>query len=163
MEHGNLKSLKLFPDFSVSMLWAFDVITLNMFKSSQIAIFTSKIRWRMLILECSQECYGRTEGRTDGSVTISLRNFVGEGIIRKIYIPIFDCIASIIDECYSRNSLKLLNHLNPDFSVSMLWAFDVITLNMFKSSQIAIFTSSVWKYFRAWLNEFVKGLSEECW
>ena len=30
----------------------------------------------MLILECSQGCYGRK----DGSVTISLRNFVGEGI-----------------------------------------------------------------------------------
>jgi hypothetical protein len=30
----------------------------------------------MLILECSQGCYGRT----DGSVTISLHNFVGEGI-----------------------------------------------------------------------------------
>ena len=30
----------------------------------------------MLILECSQGCYGRTEG----SVTISLRNFVGEEI-----------------------------------------------------------------------------------
>jgi hypothetical protein len=28
-----------------------------------------KIHWRMLILECSQGCYGRT----DGSVTISLR------------------------------------------------------------------------------------------
>jgi hypothetical protein len=36
----------------------------------------------MLILECSQRCYGRKEGRTDGSVTISLRNFVGEGIIK---------------------------------------------------------------------------------
>jgi hypothetical protein len=35
-----------------------------------------KIHWRMLILECSQGCYGRTDGR----VTISLRNFVGEGI-----------------------------------------------------------------------------------
>jgi hypothetical protein len=33
--------------------------------------------WRMSILECSQGCYGRA----DGSVTISLRNFVGEGII----------------------------------------------------------------------------------
>jgi glutamine cyclotransferase len=32
----------------------------------------------MLILECSQECYGRT----DGSVTISLHNFVGEGITK---------------------------------------------------------------------------------
>jgi hypothetical protein len=36
-----------------------------------------KIHWRMLILECSQGCYGRT----DGSVTISHCNFVGEGII----------------------------------------------------------------------------------
>jgi hypothetical protein len=26
---------------------------------------------------------GRKEGRTDGSVTISLRNFVGEGIIKQ--------------------------------------------------------------------------------
>jgi hypothetical protein len=33
----------------------------------------------MLILECSQGCYGRT----DGSVSISLRNFVGEGIIKE--------------------------------------------------------------------------------
>jgi hypothetical protein len=38
-----------------------------------------KIHWRMLILEWSQGCYWRT----DGSVTISLRNFVGEGIIKK--------------------------------------------------------------------------------
>jgi hypothetical protein len=37
----------------------------------------------MLILECSQGCYRRTEGRTDGSVTVSLRNFVGEGIIKQ--------------------------------------------------------------------------------
>jgi hypothetical protein len=58
-----------------------------------------KIHWRMLILECSQGCYGRTDGwtegrtegrtegwkdgRTDGSATISLRNFVGEGIIKQ--------------------------------------------------------------------------------
>ena len=34
-----------------------------------------KIHWRMLILECSQGLW-----RTDGSVTISPRNFVGEGI-----------------------------------------------------------------------------------
>ena len=38
------------------------------------------IHWRMLILECSQRCYGRT----DCSVTISLRNFVGEGIINHV-------------------------------------------------------------------------------
>jgi hypothetical protein len=29
---------------------------------------------------------GRTEGRTDGSVTISLRNFVGEGIKKSLAI-----------------------------------------------------------------------------
>jgi hypothetical protein len=37
----------------------------------------------MLNLECSQGCYRRTNGRMDGSVTISLRNFVGEGIIKQ--------------------------------------------------------------------------------
>jgi hypothetical protein len=31
----------------------------------------------MLILECSQGCYGRKDGRTDGSITLSLPNFVG--------------------------------------------------------------------------------------
>ena len=55
-----------------------------------------KIHWRMLILECSQGCYGRTEGRMDGSVTISLRNFVGEGInitttvIRVVMVMLFN-------------------------------------------------------------------------
>jgi hypothetical protein len=51
-----------------------------------------KIHWRMLILECPQRCYGRT----DGSVNISLRNFIGEGIIShypssKYSKSIFDC------------------------------------------------------------------------
>jgi hypothetical protein len=36
----------------------------------------------MLILEYSQGCYGRTEG----SVTISLRNFVGEEIAKILTI-----------------------------------------------------------------------------
>jgi hypothetical protein len=44
-----------------------------------------KIHWRMLILECSQGCYGRM----DGSATISLRNFVGEGIKRSNSYEIF--------------------------------------------------------------------------
>jgi hypothetical protein len=96
-------------------LWPWKSIEFQILLRTQCVPSLVKIRGRMLILECSQECYGRTEGRTDGSVTISLRNFVGEGIIRKIYIPIFDCIASIIDECYSRNSPKLLNHLNVYF------------------------------------------------
>jgi hypothetical protein len=60
----------------------------------------------MLILECSQGCYGRTDGqkegrkdgrkegrtdgRTDGSVTISFRNFVGEGIIIRVRFVVFN-------------------------------------------------------------------------
>jgi hypothetical protein len=55
-----------------------------------------KIHWRMLILECSQECYGRTNGRTDGSVTISLRNFVGEGIINKFRQNVIDTLCLLI-------------------------------------------------------------------
>jgi hypothetical protein len=43
-----------------------------------------KIHWRMLILECSQGLW-----RTDGSVTISPRNFVGEGIIKIQYFKNF--------------------------------------------------------------------------
>ena len=40
-----------------------------------------KIHWRILILECSQGSYERTEG----SVTISPRNFAGKGIINIRY------------------------------------------------------------------------------
>ena len=40
----------------------------------------------MLILEWSQGCYRRTDGRMDGSVTLSLRNFVGKGIKKKNHI-----------------------------------------------------------------------------
>jgi hypothetical protein len=40
-----------------------------------------KIHWRMLILECSQGLW-----RTDGSVTISPRNLVGEGIIKVLVL-----------------------------------------------------------------------------
>jgi len=45
----------------------------------------------MLILECSQGYYGRTDGRMDGSVTISLRNFVDEGIISLISVIGINC------------------------------------------------------------------------
>jgi hypothetical protein len=44
-----------------------------------------KIHWRMLILECSQGCY-------DGSVTISLRNFVGKGIKSTFYTSTIEII-----------------------------------------------------------------------
>ena len=68
--------VKIWP----SDLWPWKLIG---FQILQILLRTKyvpslvKIHRRMLILECSQGCYGRTDGR----VTISLRNFVGEGII----------------------------------------------------------------------------------
>jgi hypothetical protein len=61
----------------------------------------------MLILECSQGCYGK-----DGSITISLRNFVGEGIIRlnkramlgKVWYN--HCIKLTAINLYSKNITK---------------------------------------------------------
>jgi hypothetical protein len=53
-----------------------------------LPLFLVKIHWRMLILECSQGCHGRT----DSSVTISLRNIIGGGIIKQKHniIHVFD-------------------------------------------------------------------------
>ena len=61
-------------------LWPWKSIGFQILLRTKYVPSLVKIHWRMLILECSQGCYGRTDGRTDGSVTISLRNFVGEGI-----------------------------------------------------------------------------------
>jgi hypothetical protein len=58
-------------------LWPCKSIGFQIFWRIKYVPSLVKIHWRMLILECSQGCYGRT----DGSVTISFRNFVGEGII----------------------------------------------------------------------------------
>jgi hypothetical protein len=66
-------------------LWPWKSIGFQILLRTKYVPSLVKIHWRMLILECSQGCYGRTDGRTDNSVTISLRNFVGEGII-KFYI-----------------------------------------------------------------------------
>ena len=60
-------------------LWPWKSIGFQIFLRTKHVPSLVKIRWRMLILECSQGCYGRT----DGSVTISLCNFVGEGIIKQ--------------------------------------------------------------------------------
>jgi len=60
----------------------------------------------MLILECSQGWYGRTEGRTDGSVTISLRNFVGEGIIN------YNVCNKIISDVHTIMYTLYLNSVN---------------------------------------------------
>ena len=58
-------------------LWPWKSIGFQILLRTTYVLSLVKIHWRMLILECSQGCYGRT----DGSVTISLRNFVGEVII----------------------------------------------------------------------------------
>ena len=63
-------------------LWPWKSIGFQILLRTKHVTSLVKIHWRMLILECSQECYGRTDGRTDGSVSIFLRNFVGEGIIK---------------------------------------------------------------------------------
>jgi hypothetical protein len=57
-------------------LWRWKSIGFQILLRTKYVPSLVKIHWRMSILECSQGCYGRT----DGSVTISLRNFVGEGI-----------------------------------------------------------------------------------
>jgi hypothetical protein len=61
-------------------LWPWKSIGFQTLQRTMYVPSLVKIHWRMLILECSQ---GQKEGRTDGSVTISLRNFVGEGIKRE--------------------------------------------------------------------------------
>jgi hypothetical protein len=58
-------------------LWPWKSIGFQILLRTKYVPSLVKIHRRMLILECSQGCYGRTDGR----VTISLRNFVGEGII----------------------------------------------------------------------------------
>ena len=68
MSHG--KNLNRWP-------WPWKSIGFQILLRTKYVPSLVKIHWRMLILECSQGCYGRT----DGSVTLSLRNFVGEGII----------------------------------------------------------------------------------
>jgi hypothetical protein len=66
------------------------------------------IHWRMLILECSQGCYGRT----DGSVTISLCNFVGEGIIKGSHEPVNRKFIDTLPY-HSKCSVLISNDLNP--------------------------------------------------
>ena len=61
-------------------LWPWKSIGFHILLTTKYVPSLVKIHWRMLILECSQGCYGRTEWRTDDSVTISLCNFIGKGI-----------------------------------------------------------------------------------
>ena len=85
--------------------WPWKSIGFQILLRTKYVLSLVKIHWRMLILECSQECYGRTDGRTNGSVTISLRNFVGEGIkmhsiLKYMYIYIY--ILTLFDLIFRR-------------------------------------------------------------
>ena len=60
--------------------WPWKSIGFQILLRTKYAPSLVKIHWRMLILECSQGCYGRAVALV---VTISLRNFVGERIINK--------------------------------------------------------------------------------
>jgi hypothetical protein len=69
-----------------------------------------KIHWRMLILEYSQGLW-----RTDGSVTISPRNFVGEGIKRVPQgIKLASCLPMV------GGSLRVIRLLPPLKLVAMI-------------------------------------------
>jgi hypothetical protein len=57
----------------------------------------------MLILECSQGCYGRTDGRTDGSVTIEKLQLEAGRIVTGL--PLFASRKSI----YSETGWELLS------------------------------------------------------
>jgi hypothetical protein len=72
--------------------WPWKSIGLQILLRTKYVPSLVNIHWRVLILECSQGCYRRKEGRTDGSVTISLRNFVGEGMIM-VFNAIFNNIS----------------------------------------------------------------------
>ena len=67
-------AVKIWPGELV--LWPWKSIGFQILLRTKYVPCLVKIHWRMLILKCSQGCYRRK----DGSVTISLRNFVGEGI-----------------------------------------------------------------------------------
>ena len=72
-------------------LWPWKSIGFQIFWRTKYVPRLVKIHWRMLILECSQGCYRRTHERKEGpdsSVTISLRNFVGEGIKIQFWQPV---------------------------------------------------------------------------
>jgi hypothetical protein len=91
---GSLSFLTIFTFVVPELLDGFQILLRTKYGPSLV-----KIHWRMLILECSQGLWW-----TDGSVTISPRNFVGEGIItlEKDFYPMsYDNLSSV-----SQNVLK---------------------------------------------------------
>jgi hypothetical protein len=90
-KHGISPRLKIWT--SDLDLWPWTSIGFQILLRTKYVPSLVKIHGRMLILECSQGCYGRT----DGSVTISLHNFVGEGIIMTVLMvetDIITCMAA---------------------------------------------------------------------
>jgi hypothetical protein len=100
-----------------------------------------KIHWRMLILECSQGC----DGRKDGSVTISLHNFVGEGIKNASNMSILEekyqlCISSKYAKFREFNTFSIKNIPNNFLVCSSLILFDM--LQIWTSNLYAIYLIS---------------------
>ena len=66
MSHG--KNLNRWP-------WPWKSIGFQILLRTKYVLSLVKIHWRMLILECSQGCYGWTEGRKDGRTVALLYPF----------------------------------------------------------------------------------------
>jgi hypothetical protein len=80
----------------------------------------------MLILECSQGCYGRTDGRTEGSVSISFCNFVGERItsLRALLKQcMFQTIHSYQRGCHGRDCMVV--GFITTYAISLLYDYEV--------------------------------------
>ena len=56
-------------------LWPWKSIGFQIFVRTKYVPSLVKIHWRMLILECSQGCYGRTDGRKEGRTVALLYPF----------------------------------------------------------------------------------------
>jgi hypothetical protein len=79
-KYGVSTRLQIWPDNLD--LWPWKSIGFQILFRTKYVPSLVKIHWRMLILECSQGCYGRTDGRT----VALLYPFVGEGIIMCVLV-----------------------------------------------------------------------------
>jgi len=110
-------------------LWPWKSKGLQILLRTKYVLSLVKIRRRMLIPECSQECYGRTDGRTDEGVTISPRNFVGEGI-KSITTVIFE-------QWINRKNLSI----NEEFKVVFMYFKNITDFFPIKSAFLITFRS----------------------
>ena len=101
-------------------LWPWKSIGFQILWRTKYVPSLVKIHWRMLILECSQGCYGRTDGQKNGSVTISLRNFVGEGIIN--FVMGINWKKTFIKLIYSISHMVLCNNFVLQWCLSRIVA-----------------------------------------